>query len=85
MTEQEHCETCKNETVACCCPTVLTVEDIDKFVEKLMNGDFDPKYRPCLLCSKEFLPNYSAHECDECYFSRWPKEEREAFYRSFFE
>lgn len=66
-------------------PTELTLEDIDKFFEKLMNGDFDLKPRPCFTCSKEFLPNYHDLECDECHFARWPEEARKAFFRSFFE
>lgn len=66
-------------------PTELTVEDIDNFVNKMMNGDFDMKYRPCWKCSKEFLPNYDDVKCDECYFSQFPKEQVQEFYRSFFE
>lgn len=68
-------------------PTELTQEDIDTFIIKMMNGDFDMKARPCSSCGKEHYPNYGFHidECDECYFARFPKEEREKFYRSFFE
>lgn len=68
-------------------PTELTAEDIDKFVNSCMSGAFDIKFRSCWKCSKEHFPNYGAHlmECDECFFSRWPKKEREAFFRSFFE
>ena len=66
-------------------PTEITISDIDNFINKIMNGDFDIKNRSCWKCSKMFLPNYHDRECDECYFSTWTKEEREAFFRSFFE
>jgi hypothetical protein len=65
--------------------TELTIEDIDIFVAKLMNGDYDIKMRLCFKCSKDFIPNYHDFECDECYFSKWPEEERKRFFRSFFE
>lgn len=65
-------------------PTELTCEDVDKFVEKMMNGDFDIKKRSCWECSKDFFPNYHDMECDECYFSKFPKEQVQAFYRRFF-
>ena len=61
-------------------PTILTREDIDK---ALMN--FELKKRKCLSCAQEFYANYSREECDECFFSKFPKEERDKFYRSFFE
>ncbi len=68
-------------------PIELTIEDIDKFYEKLMNGEFDIKMKPCFKCGKEHFPNYGHHlcECDECFFSRFPKKQVEAFYRSFLE
>ncbi len=65
-------------------PTVITVEDIDNFFSKMMNGDFDIKIRNCMSCSKDFFPNYDYANCDECFFSRWPEEERVNFFRSFF-
>lgn len=67
-------------------PTEFTATDIDKVTEMLSNGYFDLKQKPCWKCSKEHFPNYGHHlqECDECYFARFPKEEVEAFYRSFF-
>lgn len=65
-------------------PTELTQEDIEEFFGKLINGDYDIKPRPCFTCSKEFRPNYNSEECDECWFSRFPKEEVQRFYRSFF-
>lgn len=77
------CEKC-HELNPCNCPTEITAKDIDDFFSKLMNDDFDIKIRPCWKCSKDFFPNYHNAECDECYFSRFPKEEVEAFYRSFF-
>lgn len=66
-------------------PTELTAEDINKFFEKLMTEEI--KMRQCWKCSKEHFPNYGSflNECDECYFEKWPKQEREAFYRSFFD
>jgi len=69
----------------CGCPTVLTCEDVDKFVKEYMEGKYDIKKRPCFNCSTYFYPNYSSLECDECHFSRFSKEDRQAFYRSFFE
>jgi hypothetical protein len=66
-------------------PTILSQADIDKFVTDMMNGKYDIKKRPCLKCSKDFFPNYCDIECDECWFSRFPKEQVEAFCRSFFE
>lgn len=65
-------------------PTEITKDDFDKVYEKLIN-DSEIKKRKCWKCSKDFFANYSMDECDECYFARFPKEEREAFYRSFFE
>lgn len=67
--------------------TELTREDIDAFVSDLMAGKYDIKMRNCFKCSKEYFPNYGSHldECDECYFSRFPKEQVQEFCRSFFE
>lgn len=67
-------------------PTELTSDNIDKFVEKMMNGDFDIKQQECFSCGKKHFPNYGHHlwECDECYFARFPKDKVEEFYRSFF-
>lgn len=67
-------------------PTEVTPEDIDMFVEMLKNEEI--KEKKCFTCGKGFyLQSYGEAfgECDECYFARWPKEEREAFFRSFFE
>jgi uncharacterized protein (DUF983 family) len=67
-------------------PTILTLEDIDKFVETLKNSEI--KEHNCLKCGKGyFFDSYGHHigECDGCWFSRFPKEEVQAFYRSFFE
>ena len=65
-------------------PTVLSIEDIDNFLEKIMNQEIK-KYQ-CFKCSQEYLQSYGHHisECDECWFSRFPKEEVKKFYRSFF-
>ena len=63
----------------------ITREDIDKFVYSLMNNEIKPKQ--CFKCSKKYLLDiYGDHinECDECWFKRFPKEEVEEFYRSFF-
>lgn len=67
-------------------PTELSIKDIDNFVESLMNSEIKPK--TCLTCSKEFyLDSYGwmFGECDECYFKRWPEEDKKAFFRKFFE
>jgi len=67
--------------------TIITQEDIDIFVKKFEDGCFDPKILPCFRCGKEDFYNYGVHlnECDECYFKRFPKDQVEIFYRSFFE
>jgi hypothetical protein len=67
-------------------PTILTASDIDRFVEVLMNSEI--KKHNCFKCSGEYFGGSYGHhigECDECWFSRFPKAEVEAFYRSFFE
>jgi formate-dependent nitrite reductase cytochrome c552 subunit len=66
-------------------PTEITVEDIEKFFEKLMTEEIRP--HTCSKCSKEYYGGSYGHhigECDECWFSRFPKDQVEAFYRSFF-
>jgi hypothetical protein len=65
-------------------PTEITTEDIDRFVEYLMNSEI--KKHQCFKCSKEYLQSYGHHmqECDECWFSRFPEEQVKEFYRSFF-
>jgi hypothetical protein len=65
--------------------TILSREDIDNFLKKLLNGDFDIKKQTCLICTKEFFPNYDDCKCDECYFAQFPKEQVKQFYRSFFD
>lgn len=64
-------------------PTIITREDIDKFVEQLMN--FEIKEHVCFGCGKSFFRNYDYMKCDECFFSQFPKEDVERFYRSFLE
>jgi DNA-directed RNA polymerase subunit RPC12/RpoP len=67
-------------------PTKITPSDIYNFVKTLMESEIKPKN--CFTCSKEFyFQSYgdAFRECDECFFKRIPKEEREAFFRSFFE
>lgn len=61
-------------------PTELTSEDIDQLINQIM------PYQ-CVKCSKKYIHSYGQDvgECDECWFARFPKEEREAFCRSFFE
>lgn len=52
-------------------PTVLTVADIDKFVEYL--EAFEIPKKTCSRCSKEFYIDSYGHmfcECDECFFRR---------------
>lgn len=66
-------------------PTILTRENLETYFNKLMKEEIKPHY--CFKCSKEyFLNSYGHHigECDECWFSRFPKEEVREFYRSFF-
>ncbi len=65
-------------------PTELTQEDIYEVLKKLMNEEI--RKHQCFKCSKEYLGSYGHHigECDECWFSRFPIEEKEAFFRSFF-
>lgn len=80
----ETCDKCGEEYL-CNCPTVITPEDIDKAIDYIMNEEIKAKI--CRKCSKEYyLDSYGVHigECDECWFSRFTKEEREKFYRSFF-
>ena len=81
------CDKCGDHAFDCKCPTILTTADIDSFFEKCKSGQFDIKKKPCFKCGNEYFPNYggSIGECDECYFARWPEEERKSFYRSFFE
>lgn len=67
-------------------PTELTREDIDRFVSQLMNSEI--KKHQCFKCSKEYYGGGYGHhigECDECLFGRFPKEEVQAFYRTFFD
>lgn len=67
-------------------PTEITREDVDKCIEMLKNHVIEPK--TCFKCSKlYYLGSYGDHigECDQCWFSRFPKEEVMAFCRSFFE
>lgn len=67
-------------------PTILTKEDIDKVVDYFLNYEIKPN--TCFSCGKEYyFESYGHHicECDECWFKRFPKDQVEAFYRSFFE
>lgn len=67
-------------------PTEITREDIEKCFNEMMKSEIREK--TCLSCGKKFYLDSYGHgfgECDECYFSRWPKKAREAFFRSFFE
>lgn len=70
-------------------PTILSASDIDKFVQDCLDGKHDPKPQTCFKCgtTRHFLINYGHrfNECDECYFARFPKEQVQAFYRSFLE
>ena len=67
-------------------PTQITRSDIDKVFERLMNGDYDRKPTTCWTCGKEHFSTYGEcfNECDECFFSRFSKDQVEEFYRSFF-
>lgn len=67
-------------------PTELTINDIDSCFNILMNSEI--KEKKCFTCGKGYYSDIYGHafmECDECFFKRVPKEEREAFFRSFFE
>ena len=67
-------------------PSEITSSDIDRLVDMLMTSEI--KEKVCYSCSKKyFFDSYGDHigKCDECWFSMFPKEEVEAFYRSFFE
>lgn len=67
-------------------PTVLTIDDINRCVEMWMTQEIP--VHMCRKCSKKYImDSYGYHigECDGCWFSRFPKEEVDAFYRSFFE
>lgn len=72
------CEKCGEHALDCHCPLVTNRENIDKFVEKLMTQEVKPSH--CLKCQKEYWFNSYGHhmgQCDECWFFRFPKEERE--------
>ena len=65
-------------------PTEITVADLEKCFEKLLTQEI--KKHQCFKCSKEYYGGSYGHhisECDECWFSRFPKDQVEAFYRSF--
>jgi len=67
-------------------PTELTREDIDSFVLSLMDKEIQT--HSCCKCSKEYIHDSYGHhigECDECWFSQFPKEQVQEFYRSLFE
>lgn len=68
-------------------PTELSRKDVDLFFNDLLDGKYDLKPKLCMNCGTECFINYGydLQECDECFFARWPKEQRDAFYRSFFE
>jgi hypothetical protein len=67
-------------------PTILTFKDIENFLDRIEKGEFDVKEKDCWNCGKKYLMSYGASlcECDECYFSRFPKDQVEQFYKSFF-
>lgn len=67
-------------------PTELKREDVDRFVESIMSNEI--KSHQCIKCSKNYiLDSYGHHigECDECWFSRFAKDQVKEFFRSFFE
>ena len=65
--------------------SILKASDIDKTMEHIKNYETPPDQ--CLKCGKTYYGGYGYHigECDECWFSRFPKEQVERFYRSFFD
>lgn len=64
-------------------PTIFTREMIDKFVEKCMHEEILPIV--CLKCGKEQFGGFNHHLCDECHFSRYPKQAVKEFHQKFFE
>ena len=79
------CDKCGEHALECNCPTEITREDLDKCFEKLMIQEI--RKHQCFKCNKEYCSHSYGHhigECDECWFSRFPKEQVEEFYRSFF-
>jgi hypothetical protein len=67
-------------------PTELTLQDIEKAFQIIK--DYEIKEKKCTACGKGFylqVYGYMFGECDECYFSRWSKEEVEKFCRGFFD
>jgi hypothetical protein len=62
-------------------PTELTVQDLQKFYEFLINDTI--KLHKCWNCSKDFLRNYSYELCDDCFFDQFPKDEVQKFMRNF--
>lgn len=66
-------------------PTEITIEDIDRCFERLLHSEITK--HECFKCMKKYMHSYGHNfsECDECYFSRFPKKEVEDFCRSFFE
>lgn len=65
-------------------PTQITREMLNEFMKIFMNQEI--KTKQCFKCGIDYYGGYGGHigECDECFFSRFPKEQVEDFYRSFF-
>lgn len=65
-------------------PTELTVDQIDNVIKYLMN--YEIKHSQCFKCGKKHFGSYgyNKNECDECWFSRFPKEDVEKFCKTFF-
>lgn len=65
-------------------PTELTFSDVEKFMQKLMTEEI--RQHECFNCGEKYIHSYGHNlcECDECYFKRFPKEQVEEFFRSFF-
>ncbi len=64
-------------------PTEITRDDIDSVMSILENSEIS--IRTCFKCGCDFIPSYDIEKCDECFFSQFPKEQVEAFCRTFFE
>lgn len=65
-------------------PTELTCDDLDKFLQYLMNEEIKPS--ECCECSKKFYGgSYGSHigKCDECWFSQFPEEDVREFCMKF--
>ncbi len=66
-------------------PSELTRADVDKFTNDLLNYEYQEM--ECIKCRKKFCETQLNidRECDECFFSQFPKEEVTKFCKRFLE